>query len=134
MVRTVAVDLDGCLARYSGEWRGPAHIGEPLPGAVEAMAALVEMAFHVVVFTCRIELNEKWVDGLPREELIRIVEDWLRDNAFPAEMSVWTEGGKPMAEYYLDDRAIHVEPQRDPDAWEWALHIIQLGELQRATQ
>jgi hypothetical protein len=49
----VGVDLDGTLAHYDG-WKGPFHIGEPVPAMVEKVQALLREGQEVRIFTARV--------------------------------------------------------------------------------
>ncbi len=103
---TVAVDLDGVLARYDG-WRGIDHIGDPLPGAVEFTRRLSAFA-EVLVWTtrCSPEANPPYDAG----ELVGIVMDWLNRHGF-CWHRIWAGHGKPIAAAYVDDRAVACRPQ-----------------------
>lgn len=49
----IGVDLDGTLAHYTG-WRGPDHIGEPIPAMLERVKAWLADGVTVKIFTARI--------------------------------------------------------------------------------
>jgi hypothetical protein len=98
------VDLDGTLASYDG-WRGEASIGDPIPGAVEAMERLIQ-EFDVYVYTVRQEKG--------------FVAQWLQEHGFPAKIQVFS-GDKPMAWAYIDDRAFRFEG-------DWAATLKQVQE------
>lgn len=126
---TVAVDLDGCLAE-AGEWLGREHVGEPLPFACEAMWQLVNDGHEVIVFSCRTS-NEKhpdFSDDTDAEANAEIIRAWLNRHGFPVVyMQIWTGHGKPFADVYCDDRALHVEPVGEAGLdWEEALIEIDL--------
>ena len=87
---TVMVDLDGTLASYDG-WKGEWQIGDPIDGAIAAMAVLIAQGHNVYVHTVREEKEH--------------VEGWLRKHEFPSKMKVWS-GAKPIAMVYIDDRAV----------------------------
>lgn len=48
----VGVDLDGTLAHYTG-WKGPDHIGAPIPRTVELIRKLLEAGIQVKILTAR---------------------------------------------------------------------------------
>jgi hypothetical protein len=125
---TIAVDLDGTLAHYDG-WKGQREIGAPLPGAREALEQLVAAGHRVMVYTCRCGdwQRETWGDGLSRDESAAIVKAWLDEHGFHGSVEVYTGDGKPLADYYVDDRAIVCRPQDAGErAWQTALFIIGL--------
>jgi len=49
----IGVDLDGTLAHYDG-WRGPEHIGEPIPEMVARVKTWLAEGRDVRIFTGRI--------------------------------------------------------------------------------
>jgi hypothetical protein len=102
---TICVDLDGVLASWDGGtfW----EIGNPIPGAVEFANRLAEIG-DVIVYTCRV--TERLYPPFLGELLAIDVEKWLRRFGFP-EFQVWAEQGKPLADVYIDDRAVHCRPE-----------------------
>lgn len=48
----IGVDLDGTLAEYHG-WKGPGHIGAPIPVMVERVKKWIEEGKEVRIFTAR---------------------------------------------------------------------------------
>lgn len=120
----VCLDLDGVLAKYEG-WKGPEHIGQPIPGAVDFAWSLAEKA-DIVIFTSRCsrgaagELGQEIDTGRMR---IRII-DWLEKHKFPYT-DVYVGQGKPRASAYIDDRAVPCSPQIDKNAFTKALRSTQ---------
>lgn len=53
----IGVDLDGTLVKYD-HWRGPEHIGEPIPAMVERVKKMIDDGVDVRIFTARV-----WSDG-----------------------------------------------------------------------
>jgi len=49
----IGVDLDGTLAHYEG-WRGPEHIGAPIPEMIQRVKAWVAAGHEVRIFTARV--------------------------------------------------------------------------------
>lgn len=49
----IGVDLDGTLAHYDG-WRGPTHIGAPVPAMVERVKRWLADGRDVRIFTARV--------------------------------------------------------------------------------
>ena len=118
--RTVAVDLDGVLAKYDG-WKGLENIGDPIEGAKEFMASLSEKYF-VLVHTARIaNENVKTEDHIQRVK--NLVVEWLNENEIPFG-DVYTGRGKPLATAFIDDRAVSCTPQEDKEAFENALREL----------
>jgi hypothetical protein len=49
----IAVDLDGTCAKYDG-WKGPTHVGEPVPSMVARMKQWMDEGIEVRIFTARV--------------------------------------------------------------------------------
>lgn len=121
----VCLDLDGVLAKYEG-WRGPDHIGPPLPGALKFAWSLADLA-DIIIFTSRCSQdmgtgNER-SRVTPGQMKVRII-DWLEKYKFPYT-DVYTGQGKPRASAFIDDRAVRCSPQTDKDAYAKALASTQ---------
>lgn len=84
---TVAVDIDGVVAAYDGNYR-PGIIGEPTDEGRVLLEMLRAEGYSVTLHSTR---------------PVDIVEDWLRDNAIVVDNVSAT---KPPAVAYVDDRAI----------------------------
>lgn len=116
----VCVDLDGVLAKYEN-WRGPDQIGPPLPGAMEFMTSLAQIA-DILIFTTRCSsdhFGEHSTLTSPGRLKIRVI-DWLEKYNFPYS-DVYVGQGKPHALAFIDDRGVNCSPQKDPDAFTKAL-------------
>lgn len=98
---TLAVDLDGVLATYSG-WQGADNIGEPIVGAREFLQAMHAEGWKLVLWTARDEQAAR--EWLHRTNLARyfVAEDSQGGDPAIAR-------GKPIAAAYLDDRAVRFE-------------------------
>lgn|SRR5574341_1429708 len=57
MTGWIGVDLDGTLAHYD-EWRGPDHIGEPIPAMIERVNRWFAEGREVRIFTARTERHD----------------------------------------------------------------------------
>ena len=91
MKKVLALDFDGVLHIYKGNWSGPADVsGYPAPGAVEFCKQASER-FDLVIFSCR--CVDMWA--------IRAMKNWLKKHDFPEIECVLV---KPVASVYLDDR------------------------------
>ncbi len=92
------VDLDATLAQFT-EWRGQDDIGDPIPGAKEAVRLMIMMGWKVMVFTCRSEVStKKWLSrhGFPKLPVNKVPRGWNP----PGHASI-----KPYSDLIIDDRA-----------------------------
>ena len=96
----IGVDLDGTLAVY-GEWRGPEHIGPPIPAMVARVKAWLDEDRDVRIFTARIAFDENG-------ENMRAICAWCREH-LGRELIVTNVKDYGMIELW-DDRAIQVVP------------------------
>jgi hypothetical protein len=127
----LAVDLDNTLAEGGDEGVGPWK-----PGAVEALHEVLDAGGEVLVHTCR----TGWGNGGG----VAAVEEFLRSGGFapclvdtadrggsqvqvwaePGEpgrrVGIWVGRGKPIAQAYIDDRAVAFNGS-------WADVVAQLG-------
>lgn len=115
---SVCVDLDGVLAAYDG-WKGIDHIGLPLPGAREFCRRLASK-YNVVIHTARCSPSVGGVHRGDAASLVDRVRTWLDNHGFVYH-DIHALEGKPAASCYIDDRAVHCDPQRNPNAYETAL-------------
>jgi hypothetical protein len=103
LLESVAVDLDGTLAKDSG-WKGPEHIGEPVKPMLDLVKKLLDDGEEVVIFTARAHDGEK-----STKDHIR---DWLKDHDLP-DLEITNEKRPDMEKFY-DDKAVAVEKNRGP--------------------
>lgn len=93
----IGVDLDGTLAHYSG-WKGPAHVGEPVPEMMERVKAWLSEGKHVKIFTARASDPHQ----------IKPVREWLEKHGI-GHLEITNVKDFAMVELW-DDRAIQVIP------------------------
>lgn len=116
-MRTIALDFDGVIHRYSRGWADGTIYDEPMPGAIEGIKRLQER-YAVFVFTSReIEAVIPWLerhgvdcaaDGPPYPEF------WNHQD------QVLVTNRKLPAIAYVDDRGLHFE------SWEQTLHALEV--------
>ena len=97
----IAIDLDGTLTRWErGDSAQANGIGEWIPGAKEALDTFLQIGFKIVVHTCR----ATWEAGGSYAGVRAFLDEagYTEDRG----VSVWHEVGKPIAQFYIDDRAI----------------------------
>jgi len=99
MYKIVAVDFDGVISHYEG-WKGVGVFGPPIKGAKEALLRLKEEGYTIIVFTTRGEedlvKNYLQLAGIPFD-FINENPPWAPENL---------NKKKPIADVYIDDRAI----------------------------
>ncbi len=98
---TIAVDFDGVIHAYSKGWNGGAIYDPPVPGTREALQALKDKGWKIYIFSTR---TNKMFRKKDEEDQEVAMKRWLAEHQIPFD-KIWTFG-KPMADVYLDDRAI----------------------------
>jgi hydroxymethylpyrimidine pyrophosphatase-like HAD family hydrolase len=93
--RTIAVDFDGVIADYDG-WKGRGVLGEPRADVKEALATLHAEGWKIVIHTTR---GQEEIRNYLMEH--RIAYDEINGNS-----DYKTQGPKPVADVYWDDRAV----------------------------
>lgn len=136
----VAIDLDGTLAAWDADHT---VCGAWLPGAREAIEELLAQGNNVVVHTCR----ATWEEGGG----LKSVAEFLRSGGFAPckvvtsggraiwfdlderpedgphnRVGIWVGHGKPIAHWYIDDRAISFRGN-----WDMTLAQLALAEGER---
>lgn len=122
----VAVDLDGVLAEFKGEWDGKVeNIGKLIPGAREFVERLRKRGLRIIIHTCRVNAyaehipNDMHPERSPDQRLaawaahvLWVVEDWLDRNEIPYD-EIWTRPGKPYCVAYIDDKSVLCDPRQE---------------------
>lgn len=90
-VRRLCLDFDGVLHGYSRGWQGGEIYDPPTDGCYDAVEQLAG-EFELVVCTCREYLGPVW--------------EWLEKHGMDSFI-VEVTNKKPIAEIYIDDRAVH---------------------------
>lgn len=97
-MKTICIDIDGTICRHDG-WRGETYFGELIPGANECISKLHNEGWTIIIYTGR---NDK-----------DLVSQFLTNHGIPFDaininpkLKGIERSGKPLADVYLDDRAI----------------------------
>lgn len=96
--KTVCIDLDGTLIHYE-EWQGEEHFGHVLPGASDATKILHEKGWYIIIYTTR--ANKSILTKFLSDNKIEF--DAINENPYQPQNA---KGGKPIADVYVDDRAL----------------------------
>ena len=97
----IAIDLDGTLTSWErGDSAQENSIGEWIPGAKEALDSFLDLGFKIMVHTCR----ATWEAGGSYAGVRKFLDDAGYTES--RGVFVWHEIGKPVARFYIDDRAI----------------------------
>jgi hypothetical protein len=91
----IGVDLDGTLALYDG-WRGPDHIGDPIPLMMERVKDWLAADRPVKIFTARASVPEQ----------IPPIKEWLLKHGLP-DLEITNVKDFSMIELW-DDRCVQV--------------------------
>ena len=105
MMGWIGVDLDGTLAEYNG-WKGPHHIGSPIPEMLPRVREWLALGRDVRIFTARVAFEAN--DGVSRDEIINIIEEWCSLH-IGVRLQVTCIKDFGMVELW-DDRCIQVIP------------------------
>jgi len=98
-IKTIAIDFDGVLFHHE-EWNGHEHYGAPIAGAKESLEKLRKMGFKIMIWTTKAQ-HDIIADALNKHN---IPFDYINSNPNqPPEINP----SKPVADYYVDDRAVH---------------------------
>lgn len=102
----IGVGLDGTLAHYD-TWKGPAHIGDPVPAMARRVEQWIDRGIQVRIFTERV-----WSDGTPEKDAeaafaYSAIQQWTRKH-FGTVLPVTCVKDFNMIALY-DARALHVE-------------------------
>ena len=98
--QSVCVDLDGTLLYYTN-WKGmDGRFGNPRPGAREFLVNIGKFA-RIMIYTAR--LAEKHMSP----ETYGSIERWLYEHNLPYD-EIYIGKGKPVAEAFVDDRAVAI--------------------------
>lgn len=108
----IAVDFDGTIAYYDS-WKGPEHLGEPIPAMVARVQEWMKQGFEVRIFTARVgACGQTNKDGTADDNQFAAVqrariEQWCERHA-GVKLAVTATKDFDMVQLW-DDRAIQVQ-------------------------
>jgi hypothetical protein len=131
----IAIDLDGTIASWPKGDDDARNVGDPIEGSLHAIRTFQDLGLRVIIHTCR----ATWEDGggvpavvdffVKHGFLVAVVcgreEKEFRHGEYLVTpwdrmpenvIGVWYGRAKPIAMYYIDDRAIHYS---DSNAYNW---------------
>ena len=114
----IAVDLDGVILNFNWDsWvrNDMRYFGTPIKGAKRALRRLRKRGYKIIIHTCR--ANPILNSSYSPDELYMKIKKILIKNEIPFD-EIWLGTGKPLADYYIDDRAVKFE------SWEQVLEEI----------
>ena len=97
----IGVDFDGTLAHYES-FKGPGHVGEPVPAMVDRVKAWLAVGWEVRVFTARVSHPQQ------AEEARAAIEAWC-ERHIGQRLAVTCTKDYAMVELW-DDRCVQVVP------------------------
>ena len=102
MKKTIAIDFDGVIHKYSKGWFDGTIYDDPIDGVVEAIKAL-QRKYYVYVLTSRSVVDVvKWMNQKLPFETVAIPDDIL----FWNEDKIGVSNRKLPAMIYIDDRGV----------------------------
>jgi len=107
--KTIAIDFDGVIHKYSKGWQNGEIYDEPIEGSLEAIIELLEKDYRVTIFTTREFTTEvrRWII-----EKMHECKN-LKGKAFTNEKDFNVTNKKPPAIAYIDDRGIRFTNWKD---------------------
>lgn len=102
MSKTIAVDFDGVISKYD-KFLGKGVFSPPVDGVAKGMQELRDAGWIIIVHTTRSETD----CILSYMEKYSIPFDFINYN--PKNVLLGLSLGKPIADVYLDDRAIRFD-------------------------
>ena len=104
MKKTIAIDFDGVVHKYSKGWQDGEIYDEPVEGALRGLLELCMKGYKIVIFTTR-------EDTTSIKEWIHRKYDFYFPNQEIFEFEVTNK--KPPAIAYIDDRGIRFTNWKD---------------------
>lgn len=98
MPKTICIDIDGTIVHYT-DWVDEKHFGKVLSGAPEATQQLHRKGWYIIIYTTR--ADKKTTGKFLSDNGFYF--DSINENPYQPENA---KGGKPIADIYVDDRAI----------------------------
>lgn len=98
-MKEIIVDFDGTICKYAFP-----ECGEPTPKVHEALNFLRSIGYKITIHSCRTSHYWQMLFGQDPMKQLEIMIDYLKKYNIPYDRICLLE--KPVADYYIDDRAI----------------------------
>ena len=92
--RTIAVDFDGVIAEYDG-WKGTGVLGSPRRDVLDVLQTLFAEGWKIIIHTTR---GRQEISGY-------LIQHRIPHHEINQNSDYRTQGTKPVADVYWDDRA-----------------------------
>lgn len=109
--KTIAVDFDGVIHKYSKGWHDGTIYDEPIKGVKETLDRLQRAGYHILIFTTR--ASNRNINGVDQQGQFKQVENYLKTFEIPFD-EIFI-GEKPIYTAIIDDRAIRFDS--NPPWW-----------------
>ena len=107
-LNNLAIDFDGVIHNFDKGWHDGTCYGDPLPGALEAVARLAKN-YNIIIFTAKAKPSRPLVNGKTGTEL---VSEWLgKHDVLQFVDEITAE--KPRSQVYIDDKGYHFQNWED---------------------
>ncbi len=101
--KTAIIDFDGTLCKFAFP-----DVGEIQPNVKQALETLKKAGYTIKIHSCRTATY--WGDESERRTHIAMIQNFMQEHELPYDeliMNIRTD--KPIADVYIDDRAIRYD-------------------------
>ncbi len=101
MSKVIIIDFDNTIAMSKNVFP---ETGEPYEGVKESLQKLKDSGFKIKIHSCRTSKDYCWK---PRERVMHLhkMSEFMNEHQIPYD-EIIDDMDKPIAEFYIDDRAI----------------------------
>jgi hydroxymethylpyrimidine pyrophosphatase-like HAD family hydrolase len=104
----IAIDFDGTIVDHQYP-----DIGQPVPGALEAIREIKQRGHRVMLWTMRSGEPLRQAFDYCKNHGVNFTSEWTNQNP---EQHSWTNSNKQYANFYIDDAAIGCPLREHPSA------------------
>ena len=105
-MKTIAVDFDGVIHKYSKGWHDGSIYDLPTNGCKDALKKLKDNRYKIIIFTTR--AYDRVVNGKFQKNQVEEIKNYLTKNEIPFD-KIYTDDGKPLCKFFIDDNALRFE-------------------------